>query len=103
RDDAKVLGWKPNHSFKGELILVTDATKGVELKGGLNVTVVGPMQPEVLALQKAHDKWLRDQEKKKKTSPEAALAAFVDESVPNLSSIVVILEVSGKRMLLTGD
>jgi beta-lactamase superfamily II metal-dependent hydrolase len=103
RDDAKVLGWKPNRSFKGKLILATHLTKAVELKGGLKVTVVGPMQPEILALQEAHDEWLRDQENKKKTSPEAALAAFVDESVPNLSSIVVMVETDGKRMLLTGD
>ena len=103
RDDAKVLGWKPNPSFKGKLILATHATKAVELKGGLKVTAIGPMQLEVLALQEAHERWLRDQEKKKKTSPEAALAAFVDESVPNLSSIVVMVEARGKRMLLTGD
>ena len=23
RDDAKVLGWRPNHKFKGKLILAT--------------------------------------------------------------------------------
>jgi beta-lactamase superfamily II metal-dependent hydrolase len=103
RDDAEVLGWKPNSLFKDKLILATDATKAVALKGGLKVVVVGPMQPELLALQEAHDKWLRDQEKKQKISPEAALAAFVDESVTNLSSIVIIVEAKGKRMLLTGD
>jgi hypothetical protein len=64
RDDAKVLGWKPNRSFKGKLILATHATKAVELKGGLKVTAIGPMQLEVLALQEAHERWLRDQEKK---------------------------------------
>jgi beta-lactamase superfamily II metal-dependent hydrolase len=103
RDDAEVLGWKPNSLFKGKLILATDATKAVALKGGLKVAVVGPMQPELVALQEAHDKWLRDQEKKEKISPEAALAAFVDESVTNLSSIVVVVGAKGKRMLLTGD
>jgi hypothetical protein len=30
-------------------------------------------------------------------------ASFVDKSVPNLSSIVVMVEAEGKRMLLTGD
>ena len=61
------------------------------------------MQPELLALQEQHDKWLRAQKEKKKKSPEAALAAFVDKSVPNLSSIVVLAELGGKSMLLTGD
>ena len=102
RDDAKALGWKPNHKFKGKLILAAKAAKPVTL-GDLKVTVVGPMQAQLLALQEQHDEWLRAQKEKKKKSPEAALAAFVDESVPNLSSIVVLAELGGKSMLLTGD
>ncbi|MBH5366596.1 hypothetical protein [Bradyrhizobium glycinis] len=72
------------------------------LDGGLKMTVAGPMQPELLALQEAHDKWLKEQKQGKKSS-EAMLAAFVDKSVPNLSSIVVLAEMGGKSMLLTGD
>jgi beta-lactamase superfamily II metal-dependent hydrolase len=102
RDDAKALGWKPNHKFKGKLILAAEAAKSVTL-GDLKLTVVGPMQPQLLALQKQHDKWLRAQQEKRKKSPEAALAAFKDESIPNLSSIVVLAELGGKSMLLTGD
>ena len=86
----------------GKLILAAEAAKSVTL-GDLKVTVVGPMQPQLLALQKEHDKWLRAQQEKKKKSPEAALAAFKDESIPNLSSIVVLAELGGKSMLLTGD
>jgi hypothetical protein len=103
RDDARVLGWRPNHKFQGKLVLATDSTKPVTLDGGLKLTVVGPMQPELLALQEAHDKWLRQQKDKKKKSPESALAAYVDESVANLSSIVLLAELGDKRMLLTGD
>jgi hypothetical protein len=102
RDDAKVLGWKPNHKFKGKLILATEASKAVTLDGGMKMTVIGPMRRELLALQEAHDKWLREH-KGKKRSAEAALAAFKDESVPNLSSIVLLAELDGKSMLLTGD
>jgi len=102
RDDAKALGWRSNHKFKGKLILAAEAAKPVTL-GDLKLTVVGPMQPELLALQEQHDKWLRAQKEKKKKSPEAALAAFIDKSVPNLSSIVFLAELGGKSMLLTGD
>ncbi|HEY5769234.1 MAG TPA: hypothetical protein VIS71_05245 [Terrimicrobium sp.] len=102
RDDAKALGWNVNHKFKGKLILATKASKPVTLEG-LKVTVAGPMQPELLALQKEHDKWLSAQKKKKKKSSEAALAAFVDKSIPNLSSIVVLAEMEKKSILLTGD
>ena len=65
RDDAKALGWKPNHKFKGKLILAAKAAKPVTL-GDLKVTVVGPMQPELEALQEQHDEWLRAQKEKKK-------------------------------------
>jgi beta-lactamase superfamily II metal-dependent hydrolase len=102
RDDAKALGWRSNHKFNGKLILAAEAAKSVTL-GDLQMTVVGPMQPELLALQEQHDKWLRAQKEKKKKSPEAALAAFVDKSVPNLSSIVLLAELGGRSMLLTGD
>ena len=69
----------------------------------LNFTVVGPMKDDVEALHKKHEKWLKDLEKKGKTPPEQALAAYVDPSVPNLSSLVLLAEADGKTMLLTGD
>lgn len=103
RDNAGELDWRLNHKFKGKLILATETSKPVTLDGGLKITVAGPMKPELEALQQAHDKWLLEQQAGKKKSPEAMLAAFVDESVPNLSSIVVLAELGGKSMLLTGD
>lgn len=103
RDDAEALDWQLNHKFNGNLIMASKSAKPVTLANGLKLTVIGPLQPELQALQKAHDKWLRDRNTKKAKSSEAALAAFVDESVPNLSSIVVLAEAGDKRMLLTGD
>jgi hypothetical protein len=103
RNDAELLNWKPNHTFGGKLILATSKTKPVTLDGGLKITVVGPMQPELEALQKAHDMWLREQEEKRRRNPKAALTAFVDKSIPNLSSLVMLAECDGKRILLTGD
>ncbi|KIZ41861.1 MULTISPECIES: hypothetical protein [Rhodopseudomonas] len=102
RDDAQALGWKPNHKFKGKLILASADSKPVKLDG-LLVTVVGPMQPELLALQEAHDRWIAEQQAQGKMSPEAMLAAFTDQSVPNLSSIVVLVECGKTSILLTGD
>jgi len=60
------------------------------------------MQPELVALQQQHDEWLK-QLKAKGLTPEQALAAYVDESVPNLSSIVVLAKAADKTILLTGD
>jgi hypothetical protein len=105
RDDAEFLrdhvSWKLNDKFGGKLIITKDGSTPVTLDGGLKCTVIGPMQPQLQALQNEHDAFLR--EKKKQAATSSTLAAFVDDSIPNLSSIVVLAEAGGKRMLLTGD
>jgi hypothetical protein len=102
RTDADALGYPPNPEFDGKLIMARADAKPVEVASGLKFTVLGPMKEELEALHKKHDQWLRELKKKGK-SPAEALAAYVDKSVPNLSSIVVLAEFGGKRMLLTGD
>jgi hypothetical protein len=98
RGDAEALGIPLNPDFDGRLILA--AKKEVTLAPGFSFVVAGPMVPELKALQKLHDAWLKTQ---KKLSGPAALAAYVDQSVPNLSSIVVLAKAGGKTVLLTGD
>lgn len=100
RGDADVLGFELNPEFGGTLIVA--GSEELAVADGLTFTVAGPMQPELLELQKKHDEWLKEQQKKKATGA-AALAAYVDKSVPNLSSIVVLAKSGDKRMLLTGD
>jgi len=105
RDDAgtldhRNLGFRLNAQFNGRLI--TAATKPVTVGSDLKFTVAGPMKPELQALQEKHDEWLKQQQKKGKPA-EASLAAYVDPSVPNLSSIVVLAAFKDKRVLLTGD
>lgn len=102
RLDAEFLEWKLNLQFDGKLIMATGKPRPVKLDGGLKFTVVGPLKPDIEKLQKEHDKWLHNS-KKTGGSGTAALAAFVDKSIPNLSSLVLLAEVQGKRMLLTGD
>ncbi len=101
RDDVRKLKLRLNPQFGGDLIMATGKGKGKNMDKGLTFTVVGPMKAELLALQKAHDKFLKERKGKKKT--KAAIAAFTDTSIPNLSSVVVLAEAGKKRMLLTGD
>jgi hypothetical protein len=106
RDDAAFLhdagdGWKVNGQFGGTLLLATDDSASVDLDGGLTCRVVGPLQRELQDLQKLHDTWLREQHIT--SAPETTLAAFVDRSVTNLSSIVLLVTMGTKHMLLTGD
>ena len=102
RGNAKKLGYGSNSEFDGKLVMATKNNGAIDLDGSLKFTVVGPMQPELKKLHEKHQEWLKEM-KKKGTPVESALAAYVDRSVPNLSSIVVLAEADGKRMLLTGD
>jgi hypothetical protein len=63
---------------------------------------VGPMKRDVEELRKKHDAWLKKFKKEWK-NPAEALAAYVDTSVPNLFSLVLLASIAGKRILLTGD
>ena len=98
RDDTRKLKLRVNPEFKGKLVLAQAKDMKVDMGKGLKFTIVGPMNAEVVALQKQHDEFL-----KKKQKEKDALSAFTDSSVANLSSVVVLAEVGKKRMLLTGD
>ena len=98
RDDTRALKLRINPEFGGKLVIAKAKGKKIDMGKGLKFTVVGPMNKEVVELQKQHDAFLKKKEKEK-----GALAAFTDNSVANLSSVVVLAEVGKKRMLLTGD
>jgi len=76
----------------------------------LKLTVVAPSQANLDALQEDWDKKIKPILKKEKdAAARAEIASYVDKSVYNLSSIVVLIEAMGegtkkpKRILLTGD
>jgi len=102
RDVKHVLDAEPNIFFDGELIVARENSAALDLENSLSFTVVGPMLPELEELWEAQQKWLEDLAAEGKTA-EDVLSNYVDKSVPNLSSLVVLAEVDGKKMLLTGD
>jgi hypothetical protein len=105
RDQGKVLANRVNSPFK-DLVKRGKNAKDVERPDGLTLTVIGPSEEELAALQKA---WDKEVEKLKKGKPKekAQAAAFVDNAVANLSSIIVLAQAkTGKKtrtILLTGD
>jgi hypothetical protein len=105
RQDADKLGFELNPEFDGGLILANEDTEPMAIgEDGdfLKFTVVGPMLPELNKLHNDHQKWLKklkDEGKK----PADVLSEYLDKSVANLSSIVVLAEAHDKSMLLTGD
>ena len=101
RQDADRLNFPLNPEFDGPLVLAS-GKNSFNMENGLEFTVVGPMKPELTALHAKHQQWLKDLAEKGMTA-EDALAAYVDKSVPNLSSIVVLAKVDDRSILLTGD
>jgi beta-lactamase superfamily II metal-dependent hydrolase len=101
RDNARLLHWPENEGF-GEHVTVPD-DKGVKVDlDPLELTVVGPRKAE---LDELREEWAKETKELKKAKPAEAveIAAYLDDSVYNLSSIVCVAEIDGKRMLLTGD
>ncbi len=86
------------------VVCVDNLNEPVQL-GNLKVHVVGPTRSHLQALQKEWEEWLAKQAKAR-TLPAAdakkALRAL-DSSVPNLSSIMLLVEAEGKKVLLAGD
>jgi len=99
RDDIRALGLKPNAAFGHPLVMAVAGGQPQAIGKGLSLRVIGPQQVELQNLQKQHEVFLAAHPEKRVSS----LAAFTDTSVPNLSSIVVLAEVGGKTILLTGD
>lgn len=97
RDAAAKLALTVNEGFSG-LVMVPkgEPSRTVDVGDGLKLTVIGPHFDRVAALQEEWNKQI-------KKSGVAKMAEFADESVFNLSSIVVLATFKKKTMLLTGD
>lgn len=92
RDAAAALGLEGNPLFDGPLIEGKEAALGQ-----LHVTVVAP---DDVALEKLKQRWVKA---KKLKDPDVIASAYTDGSIPNLSSIVLLLRYNGRTALLTGD
>jgi len=102
REDARRLELAINDEFDGGLIIANEDAEAIDMGQGLTFKVAGPMIGEVEELRQKHNEWLKKLKAEGK-KPSEVLAAYVDKSVANLSSLVLLAEVDGKSMLLTGD
>jgi beta-lactamase superfamily II metal-dependent hydrolase len=100
---------KLNAETQGGLVMAPKSgskTIAIDTDAGLSFTVLGPRQEEIDALEA---EWEKTKAKPGAKANSAAVAAdYLNRTVPNLSSIVVLAEWKGKgagskRMLLTGD
>ena len=99
RERVDALGIPLNGGFDGLVMLdeTNVANDEAALPDGLTLHVIAPLKQRI---EKLRTKWEEDV---RKHPDPVVVAAFADQSVPNLSSIVVVAGFQGKRMLLTGD
>jgi hypothetical protein len=102
RNDINALQLRLNRPFGGLVCSSGAAADKVDIGGGLMFHVVGPSKARLLQLQEEWDKHIKKLMAEGKLAP-AQVAAYLDDSAFNLSSIVVLAEKDGKTMLLTGD
>ena len=90
-----------NQGFPADLICVDDAPAPIQL-GGLTLRVVGPTRANLEELRGKWEEWLDDNEPALQ-SGDPRLMANADQSIPNLSSIMLLAECDGRTVLLTVD
>jgi hypothetical protein len=102
--DLRSLMLNGNKPVNG-LVMARERQQKFNIEGA-SVTIVGPLQKRI---EKLRHEWAAALSKPTKAARQAALqdlflpARWLDKSVPNLSSIVVLVEVGGHKLLLTGD
>jgi hypothetical protein len=102
RDNAKVLAWPPNRPFERFVVAPEAGGKRVDF-GPLRLAVVCPLQPQLDQLEREWREKVRRLRETADAKEAAEIAEYLDTSVYNLSSIVCLAELGGKRILLTGD
>ncbi|MBN1345003.1 MAG: hypothetical protein JXQ73_20080 [Phycisphaerae bacterium] len=107
RDDARRLHIPVNEPFDPPgpdmrpLVRADVAESDADWGDGLTIRV---LHPDHQRLKEMRTKWDNDLKKAKRTGDDSIIiAAYKDKSPFNLASIVVLVELAGKRILLTGD
>jgi hypothetical protein len=103
RQNTEFLGVERNVEVGGKLIAADGDSSPLDMGRGMTFTVVGPMLPDLRELQEEHRTFLEKNPEIVDAATAAVIAKYADRSKPNLSSLVVLAEVEGKKMLLTGD
>jgi len=103
RENADVLSFEENEFFADLVSMAVGSKKPLKIDGSLKFWVLGPSQTRLDKLKKDWQKKLAELKKKPAAEARSLAAEFIDRSVYNLSSIIVLAELGKKRMLLTGD
>jgi beta-lactamase superfamily II metal-dependent hydrolase len=102
RQAAVVLGIPINPGFANNNLVSVDGTPGPISLGNLTLRIVGPTEENLEELRSEWLEWL-DRFEDEVANEDPSVAAMADSSIPNLSSIMILAEAEGKKVLLTGD
>lgn len=103
KNNREKLSILKNDPFESLVALPKKDKTPFSIEGNLKFTVLGPTELRLKNLQDDWNKKLKEIQKKEAAQARALAAEFIDKSVYNLSSIIVLAEAGGKKMLLTGD
>ncbi len=98
-DLAKSLNIPINQGL-GKAIFVEDKVTSTRLKN-INLHIFGPTKKNLEKLQKEWNEWFTKKQQARKS--DLGLIQILDNSVPNLASIMFLIEIKNKKILFTGD
>jgi len=92
----------PLNDATNEDIITYDSVKEPVTMPGIKMKIIGPNEENLESLREEWLDWIRKNEPNVFTT-DRQLLSQIDRSVPNLSSIMFLLESDGKTILFTGD
>lgn len=101
RRNSLLLDIPLNQIVEGEPITYNSLPRPIEIENA-KITIIGPNQENLNQLREEWENWIRENEAKIMMG-DAEILAYLDRSVPNLSSIMFLFEAEGKSILFTGD
>ena len=99
--NAMILGIPVNEVVNAE-VLSAETMPDPLTQDNITLTVIGPNEENLKKLEEEWKEWIRKNEAKIMMA-DAEILANADKSVPNLSSIMFLMESEGKTILFTGD
>jgi beta-lactamase superfamily II metal-dependent hydrolase len=98
---CNVLGIPLNQDAPKGIFRVGSPTNPIQMEN-ISITIVGPTTENLDALKLEWQEWL-DNRQRDLDNNNFSLLSMSDKSVPNLSSIMFIIEAEDKTILFTGD
>jgi hypothetical protein len=99
---AHILKIPLNTDFTNNVVIPDNAPRPVDFDG-LKLWVIGPPQTNLTRYKQDWDKWFIKHKNDPYSDAAVSAARDIDTSVSNLSSIMFLAEVPGRRLLFTGD